>query len=494
MASNKIERIVDAVTGTAYKLSSSSSAGKVYLGGITLIAFSNDNSIFAVGYGDGSVRLWSSKNVTLNTEILSAASEDDPAEGQQNHALLGSNQNKFIMFKPIVGLNFTADNKKIVICRAQEIKVIAITNFSNKKSTKNLNETEGNKNWSLPDFEMIVAASFSLANCRILVVSESFKDFDHLTCKYRIYDLMGRQIGNTQVLRQAEAVSAAWSPNGEYAIIGLSNASTCLISNDCRQLITSKVDLSNQSPTINRIVGAINHITWTDQLMIGTGNSNIFVVSIFGTTIAYEDYLFTQTSANLILAKKSGMDYNLADKLQTKEAIVHFQIENRKVLALTQNFVYCWSFEKMNTPTSFQIPNGFTSSNSSGGGSSSGGVGGGENGHINSASNLDNLKILMKNSYFCLYNLEQNVNFEYSGRKLSQNRFTGVPILVAGSENRIFYLTKNGSLENFEVFSLGGGQSSQKSLNLKEIPVKLAIFGVGNLGFWGLYFKNHGHL
>ena len=86
--------------------------------------------------------------------------------------------------------------------------------------------------------------------------------------KYRLYDILGRQIGQTVTLSNIQATSSEWSPNGEFAIIGLANSAVCLVSPDSTKLST--VTIAGENKYL--VPGGVYSIEWTEKLSIAMSN------------------------------------------------------------------------------------------------------------------------------------------------------------------------------------------------------------------------------
>ena len=463
-STSRVEKILDATNGGSYKLrtneATSNSAKNCPLGGITKVNFSSDGSIFVVGYGDGSVRLWSRTGILRSIILNSPSFENSAANmgGLAGHALLDANNNNnnlsstknFIDFSPVLGLEFSADNKQLLICRNREIHVISLTAAANILNSSSKNSSElASHSWSIPENELIVSGSLSLSNHQILIVSEVCISGSTTQggSKYRIFDLLGRQIGSTQTLQNTVAISSCWSPNGEYVIIGLANMAITLVSSACTQLATVKIPSKNTT----QIVAGIHAINWEEQLLIASANSDLYTVSIYGNSKSNEDLLLTQTSANTIEAVHAGLEKDIKDKLQTKEAILCFKVGGtKKIIALTISQIYIWSIEKMNTPQIIQVPR-----NLSNGG-------------------LENVQVLMGLKNFVIYNNNIAYNFEYTGRQLSQMKISSNPIVTDQSASNFYTLSKDNVLTIYDL-STGMQKNNGNSIILKELPKKLAI-------------------
>ena len=454
---SRIERIFDADKGGNYKLrkneAESNSAKFCALGGVTKMVFNSDCSSFVVGYGDGSVRLWGrdGANCKLRSVLVPAVNDVSASEGI-SHALMGNSSKNNVTFSPVTGLNFTNDSKKVMLCRGNQIQVINLS--ANENSSDSKNATSDQK-WELPTTETITAASLSMANQKIIVVSENFDD--DFSTNYRIFDLLGRQVGSTQSVG-AMATCVEWSPNGRYGIIGLADGALILIDDQCVQLITSKMNVQSSNYFIDNIY-------WQDQLSISTTQGQIISVSIFGTYQTFLDNVLSQTSANQLKLTNSNFEKNFYENLTTKEAIVNFQIGGpkiAKILALTTSQIYIWSVDRVNTPCQVAIPRNLI-----------GGMGATEQ----TRTGLENVKILLNRKFFVIYNHETAYTYEYQGRQLATIRFQKLPISIRTSSENVFALSKDNSISIYNFQESG----QKKSIQLKENP-KSGNFTVSHNG------------
>ena len=166
---NRVERVLDAVNGTSFKLKPYDGApsGLQSCGGITKVVWSPDGSTFVTGYGDGSVRLWSRQGV-LRSVIIEAAGKSFSSQ----HAMLNDQGSNYLKFEPVLGLDFTADSRNLVVGRGKQVITHPLT--QNMKSTSESKiSTISDNSWNLPDSEFLVAASLSQTSGLILVITET---------------------------------------------------------------------------------------------------------------------------------------------------------------------------------------------------------------------------------------------------------------------------------------------------------------------------------
>ena len=86
--------------------------------------------------------------------------------------MLNDQGSNYLKFEPVLGLDFTADSRNLVVGRGKQVITHPLT--QNMKSTSESKITTISENsWNLPDSEFLVAASLSQTSGLILVITET---------------------------------------------------------------------------------------------------------------------------------------------------------------------------------------------------------------------------------------------------------------------------------------------------------------------------------
>ncbi|CAH0390295.1 unnamed protein product [Bemisia tabaci] len=229
---------------------------------------------------------------------------------------------------PVLSAAWGPDSNQILYTQGKSLIIKSLV--PNSKPTK----------WKAHD-GLILKVSWSSVNSLIVSGGED--------CKYKIWDVYGRQMFSS-VVQDYPVMSLAWSSNGEVFAVGFHNAIR----------LCDKAGWSHYFE--KREVGSIYNISWaTDgtQLAGACANGDMLVAQIIQRRVEWLNYEAVTISRKVIRFKDATQD--VPEKLEFSERVVCMSLNYGYLIVITLSHCQIYRVDHLNTPFAFQLKEGSVS-------------------------------------------------------------------------------------------------------------------------------------